>query len=63
MIQGNSFIRNSDVFFDPVYHQVSREFSSAEHNLGLIDCVVWPGLFEGSSMRAIRKTEVILRVR
>ena len=63
VIQGNSCVLKSDVFFDPVYHQVSREFASAEHNLGLIDIVVWPGLYEGTSGRVIRKTEVLLRAR
>jgi len=63
-IQGNSFVLKSDVvMFDPNHHQVSRKFASAEHNSGQINVVVWPGLFEGSSGRVIRKTEVILRVR
>jgi len=62
-LQGNSFVLKSDVVFDPVFHQVSREFASAEHNSGRIEFVVWPGLFEGSSGRVIRKTEVVLRAR
>lgn len=61
LIQGNSVVLKSNVAFDPVYHQVPREFASAEHNSGYIDFVVWPGLFEGSSGRVIRKTEVLLQ--
>ena len=59
-IEGN-FVRKSNAVFDPVYHQVSREFAPAEHNSGRIKNVVWPGLFEGSSGRVIRKIEVILQ--
>ena len=62
-MQGNSLVLKSNAVFDPVHHQVSREFASAEHNSGRIDIVVWPGLFEGSSGRVIRKTEVILLAR
>ena len=62
MIQGNSFVLKSDVVFDPTYQQVSK-FTPAEHNSGLIDIVVWPGLFEGSTGRVIRKTEVLLGAR
>jgi len=62
-IQGNSLVLKSDVLFDPVYHEVSKKFASAEHNSGPIDIVVWPGLFEGWSGRVIRKTEVLLRPR
>ena len=61
-MQGNSFVLKSNAF-DPVHHQVSREFASAEHDSGSIGIVVWPGLFEGSSGRVIRKTEVILLAR
>ena len=61
LIEGNSFIRKADSVFDPVAHQVCREFASSECNSGYIDAVVWPGLFEGSSYRVIRKTEVVLK--
>lgn len=47
--------------FDKAIHQVSREYPSIEHSSGYILCVIWPGLFEGSSRRVIRKTEVILQ--
>ena len=59
LIQGNSFVHKSDPVFDPSIHQVPRKY--AEHNSGYIRLVLWPGLFEGSSGRVVRKTEVVLK--
>ena len=58
-IQGNSFLHESDPAFDPNIHKVSLQFS--QHESGYIRLVLWPGLFEGSSGRVIRKTEVVLK--
>lgn len=59
-IQGNSFLNKTDLVFDPKFHQVTMKYP--EHNSGYISLVLWPGLFEGSSARVIRKTEVVLKV-
>ena len=59
LIQGNSFLHKSDLAFDPSFHQVPRKY--AEHNTGYVRVVLWPGLFEESSRRVIRKTEVVLK--
>ena len=59
LIQGNSFVQKSDSVFDSSIHQVPRKY--AEPNSGYIRLVLWPGLFEGSSGRVIRKTEVVLK--
>ncbi|XP_020606097.1 uncharacterized protein LOC110044860 [Orbicella faveolata] len=59
-IEGNHSLRKS--VFDPNIHQLSREYAPAEHTgSGYIQLVLWPGLFDGSSGRVIRKTEVLLQ--
>ena len=59
VIQGNSFLHKKDLPFDPQIHQAPKEY--VERNSGYIRLVLWPGLFEGSSGRVIRKTEVVLK--
>lgn len=49
------------MLFDDSCHQISKDHSFSEGNSGNIDFVVWPGLFDGSSGRVIRKTEVVLQ--
>ncbi|KAJ7382920.1 hypothetical protein OS493_031695 [Desmophyllum pertusum] len=61
-IQGNADVHvERDAVFNPAVHQVCRESVPIERSSGYIDLVVWPGLFEGSSGRIIRKTEVVLQ--
>lgn len=59
MIEGQYNLQKE--VFDKAIHQVSRVNASTEHSSGYIHLVVWPGLFEGSSGRVIRKTEVLLK--
>lgn len=59
VIQGNPFLHKKDLPFDPQIHQVPKKY--VERNSGYISLVLWPGLFEGSSGRVIRKTEVVLK--
>ena len=59
VIQGNSFLHKEVLAFDPQIHQVSKK--SVKRNSGYISLILWPGLFEGSSGRVIRKTEVVLK--
>ena len=59
VIQGNSLLHKKDLPFDPQIHQVPEKY--VERNSGYISLVLWPGLFEGSSFRVIRKTEVVLK--
>ena len=59
VIQGNSFLHKKVLAFDPQIHQVSKNI--VERNSGYISLILWPGLFEGSSGRVIRKTEVVLK--
>lgn len=61
VLRGNSSIKRSQIPFDDNYYQISKDYSFSEGNSGYIDFVVWPGLFDGSSGRIIRKTEVVLQ--
>ena len=61
ILQGNSDIKRSKIPFNDNYHQISKDCSFSESNSGNISFVVWPGLFDGSSGRPIRKTEVVLQ--
>lgn len=61
VMQGDSYIQKSDKIFSPDFHEVCRESATTEHRSGLINFVVWPGLFERNSVRVISKTEVVLR--
>lgn len=61
ILQGNTSIKKSKLPFDSNYHQISKYRPFSESNSGYIHFVVWPGLFDGSSGRIIRKTEVVLK--
>jgi len=60
VIEGNFSTQSKTIVFDPARHQLCRDFSETAGTLEYVSWVMWPGLFEGSSGRVIRKTEVML---
>ena len=58
MLEANFSLKNGPVSFTSVCHQPYKDCKTRT-SCGYIQFVVWPGLFEGSSGRVIRKTEVI----
>lgn len=61
ILEGNRSFTHQGFAFNPDRHQQSRSVTTGEYPVGLIKYVFWPGLFDGSSGRVIRKTEVVLR--
>lgn len=58
LLEANFSLKNGPIAFTSVYHQPHKDYKTRT-SFGYIQFVVWPGLFEASSRRVIRKTEVI----
>ena len=61
VIEGNYSMQSRNaIVFNEARHKPCNDFANSARTPKYVDWIIWPGLFEGSSGRVIRKTEVIL---